>query len=301
MRTRKFNALNDILFKFVFGHRENKGITLSFINAVLGLEGERAFVDLQFADREVDPDEESGKGSTLDLLCMTNDETQINIEVQVQKRQNMGQRSLYYWAKLYHSTLRRGEDYTHLRRTISINLLGYTYLPLKGFHHMYGLYDETGAHRLTEDLEIHFLELPKVTRTDIRRMRTLDKWMAFIGNKLSNEEMEEIAMSEAAINMAWDRIETFMRDAGSRRKYEQREKYEHDYVSDMNGSRREGLAEGLAKGRAEGRAEGRHDGIAHVAINMLRAGTPISTVAQMTELTENAVRQMAEAHGVQVP
>ena len=115
-------------------------------------------------------------------------------------------------------------------------------------------------------------------------------------------------MSEAAINMAWDRIETFMRDAGKRRKYEQREKYEHDYVSDMNGSRREGLAEGLAKGRAEGRAEGRregraegrHDGIAHVAINMLRAGTPISTVAQMTELTENAVRQMAKEHGIEM-
>ena len=155
--------------------------------------------------------------------------------------------------------------------------------------------------RRISHLEIHFLELPKVTRTDIRQMRTLDKWMAFIGNKLSNEEMEEIAMSEAAINMAWDRIETFMRDAGRRRKYEQREKYEHDYVSDMNGSRREGLAEGLAKGRAEGRAEGRHDGIAHVAINMLRAGTPISTVAQMTELPETVVRKMAEKHGVQVP
>ena len=145
--------------------------------------------------------------------------------------------------------------------------------------------------RRISHLEIHFLELPKVTRTDIRQMRTLDKWMAFIGNKLSNEEMEEIAMSEAAINMAWDRIETFMRDAGKRRKYEQREKYEHDYVSDMNGSRREGLAEGLAKGR--------HDGIVHVAINMLRAGTPIPMVAQMTELTENAVRQMAEEHGIQ--
>ena len=38
---------------------------------------------------------------------------------------------------------------------------------------------------------------------------------------------------------------------------------------------------------------------AHVAINMLRAGTPISMVAQMTELTENAVRQMAEEQGIQ--
>ena len=30
---------------------------------------------------------------------------------------------------------------------------------------------------------------------------------------------------------------------------------------------------------------------------MLRAGTPIPMVAQMTELTENAVRQRAEEHG----
>ena len=76
---------------------------------------------------------------------MTNDGTQINIEVQVQNRQDMGQRSLYYWAKLYQNTLGRGENYENLRRTVAINLLGYSYLPLSGFHHMYGLYDETGA------------------------------------------------------------------------------------------------------------------------------------------------------------
>ena len=109
----------------------------------------------------------------------------------------------------------------------------------------------------TVHIEIHFLELPKVTRQDIRRMRTLDKWMAFIRNDLSDEEMEAIAMSEAAINTAWDRIEAFMRDAGQRRKYELREKYEHDYVSDMEGS--------WKRGRAEGRAEGRHLGITHIA------------------------------------
>ena len=292
MRTRDFNALNDLLFKFIFGRKENKAITLSFINAVLGLEGELAFVDLRFADREIDAEEESGKGSRLDLLCMTNDETQINIEVQVQNRQNMGQRSLYYWAKLYQSTLGRGENYENLRRTVAINLLGYEYLPLTDFHHMYGLYDETGKHRLTEDIEIHFLELPKVTRQDIRSMRTLDKWMAFIGNKLSDEEMEAIAMSEAAINTAWDRIEAFMRDAGQRRKYEQREKFEHDYVSDMEGS--------WKRGRAEGRAEGRHLGITHIAMNMLRAGTPLSIVAQMAELPEAVVRKMAEEHDIQV-
>ena len=44
----------------------------------------------------------------------------------------------------------------------------------------------------------------------------------------------------------------------------------------------------------------RYDTTAHVAINILCARIPISTVAQMTELTENAVRQMAEKHGIEL-
>ena len=111
-------------------------------------------------------------------------------------------------------------------------------------------------------------------------MRTLDKWMAFISNKLSDEEMEAIAMSEAAINTAWDKIEAFMRDAGQRRKYEQREKYEHDYVSDMEGSWKEGVM--------------------HVALNMLRAQTPIAVIKKMTEMSESAILKLAKDNGLSI-
>ena len=38
------------------GKEERKKLTLSFINAVLGLEGAHAFADLKFADRELDPE-----------------------------------------------------------------------------------------------------------------------------------------------------------------------------------------------------------------------------------------------------
>ena len=107
-------------------------------------------------------------------------------------------------------------------------------------------------------------------------------------------------MSEAAINTAWDKIEAFMRDAGQRRKYEQREKYEHDYVSDMEGSWKEGRAAGVEQGIKQGIRQGRQLGIAHIAMNMLRAGTPIAIVAQMAELPEAVIQKMAEEHGIQV-
>ena len=89
-----------------------------------------------------------------------------------------------------------------------------------------------------------------------------------------------------------------MRDAGQRRKYEQREKFEHDYVSDMEGSWKRGRAEGRAEGREEGRAEGRQLGITQMAINFLRAGTPVATVAEMAELPEATIRRMAEENGI---
>ena len=111
-------------------------------------------------------------------------------------------------------------------------------------------------------------------------------------------------MSEAAINTAWDKIEAFMRDAGQRRKYEQREKFEHDYVSDMEGSWKEGRAagveQGMKQGMKKGISQGRQLGIAHIAMNMLRAGTPIAIVAQMAELPEAVIQKMAEEHGIQV-
>lgn len=296
MRTRDFNALNDLLFKFVFGHEERKAVTLSFINATLQLEGTDAFVDLHFADRALEPEEEDGKSSMLDLLCVTNDGTQVNIEVQVQNQHNMAQRSLYYWAKLYQSSLRKNQDYSTLRKTVAINLLAYSFLPQKGFHNVYGLYDSAKTHRLTDDIELHFLELPKVRRQDLRSMRQLDKWMAFMNNKLSNEEMEELAMSEAAIGTAWDAIDEYLQDMNRRRRYEAKEKYERDYVTNMRGSREEGWKEG----RKEGRKEGLRLGAQRTALNLLRMNLPMETVITASELSEEDVRALAREHGITV-
>ena len=296
MCTRDFNALNELLFKFVFGHEERKAVTLSFINATLQLEGADAFVELHFADRALEPEEEDGKSSMLDLLCVTNDGTHVNIEVQVQNQHNMAQRSLYYWAKLYQSSLRKNQDYSTLRKTVAINLLAYSFLPQKGFHNVYGLYDSAKTHRLTDDIELHFLELPKVRRQDLRSMRQLDKWMAFMNNKLSNEEMEELAMSEAAIGTAWDAIDEYLQDMNRRRRYEAKEKYERDYVTNMRGSREEGWKEG----RKEGRKEGLRLGAQRTALNLLRMNLPMETVITASELSEEDVRALAREHGITV-
>ena len=81
MRTKDVNFLNDHLFKYIFANEKHKGVTLSFINAVLGLEGTRAFVDLQFAHTARGARSVDGKATVLDFSCITSDGTQVNIEV----------------------------------------------------------------------------------------------------------------------------------------------------------------------------------------------------------------------------
>lgn len=254
------NPMNDYLFKFIFGREERKRITLSFLNAVLNLEGEDELCDISFVDRELDPLFEDDKLSRLDLFGIANDGSRINIEVQLVNLQNMEKRTLYYWAKMYQS-IHRGDDYKELNRAITINLLNFSLLPQKQAHTMYGLYDLPSGHRLTEDIEIHFLEIPNFEVKSVREMKRLERWLAYFSNKLNETETEELAMSEAAIQEAMKAEHVFMQDEIERWQYEQREKAMRDYISGMRAWRREGLQQGIEQGLKQGIEQGVEQGI----------------------------------------
>ena len=240
MKRRNCNPLNDYLFKFIFGREERKRITLNFLNAVLDLNDMEELRDITFIDRDLEPEFEEDKLSRLDLYGVANDGSRINIEVQLVNWRNMEKRTLYYWAKMYQS-IHRGEDYVRLNRAITINLLNFILLPQPKPHTMYGLYDLQRGHRITEEIEIHFIEVPKFEVKSIKELKRLEKWMAYFSNKLNDEEMEELAMSETAIREALDAEHIFMQDDIERWQYEQREKAVRDYISAMHASRDEGM------------------------------------------------------------
>ena len=79
---RHYDPTNDLLFKFVFGNEKHKHITLQFINDVMGLEGDKAFVDLSFKNTEQPPEKRGDKLGRFDVFAITNTEQRINIEMQ---------------------------------------------------------------------------------------------------------------------------------------------------------------------------------------------------------------------------
>lgn len=156
---KKYNPLNDLLFKFVFGKEERKEITISFLNAALGREGDDEITDIKFRNSEFSTLAENEKSTRLDIFCTTQIDEKIDVEIQINNRKNIEKRTLFYWSNMYLSGHKKGQDYNELKPSITINLLNYNnFEPTEPMHSMFAVYNYCTEKKLCNDLEIHFFE-----------------------------------------------------------------------------------------------------------------------------------------------
>ena len=177
--------------------------------------------------------------------------------------QNMKRRTLYYWSQVYLMRLPSGANYNDLRPTITINILAFELLPQDEPHAMYSIYNPQTHDRLNNDMELHFLELPKFVKgvqKPIREMTKMERWMAYFANRMNQSEKEELAMSEAAINNAYDATSIFLQDKAERLKYINREMAIMDYRSGMMS----------AEERGEKRADERYSRLIQILMSQKR-------------------------------
>lgn len=229
---KKYNPMNDILFKFIFASEERKQVTIDFLNAVLNRSGKNSIKDIQFKNSEIVPFYEDDKLTRFDIFCVTEKDTQIDVEVQIVNKKNMERRTLFYWSQMYLMNLNKGDKYQDLKPAITINILRYNIFPGEKFHSMYSIYDIENNRRLNEDMELHFLEVPKFHKKPISKMTRMERWLAYFSNKLDKQEMEELAMNETAIQTALDATAIFMQNKEDRIKYINREMAIIDYESE---------------------------------------------------------------------
>lgn len=252
MKSRKINRTNDYLFKRIFGSDEGKDALIGFLNAVLKPTLDQELTSVELLDRELDPKYLLDKAARLDILAKTATGALVNIEVQVVNKYNIDKRTLFYWAGLYHGQLGSSENFINLRKTITINILGFNWF--RGntgkYHHTFHIREDQTGELLNDDLEIHFLELGKVAKLKRKPLNNLEEWLLYLNN-IQGEEMEEIAMGNPGIRKALTIEQIFLKNNTERRLYELREKAVRDEISMLAGARAEGEAKGEAKGRAD--------------------------------------------------
>lgn len=244
---RGINRTNDYAFKRIFGSEEGKEALIGFLNAVLRPRPGRELARIDLLDREIDPKYLLDRGARLDVLARTVNGTLINIEVQVANQYNIDKRTMFYWAGLYHGQLTSGQKFSDLRKTVVINVLAFDWFQDKErYHRTFHVRDDETGELLSDDLEVHFLELEKVKRVRRRPKDALESWMMYLSN-LEGKELEAIAMDNPGIRKALTIEQAFWQSKKERRLYELREKAIRDEVSALAGA----MAEGEARGRQE--------------------------------------------------
>ena len=275
----------DFVFKNIFGSEKNPEILISFLNATLKPKNKITTVKIKGTDIAKQFIED--KYSRLDVKATTNNNEIINIEIQLKNEHNMIQRSMYYLSKMYEEQLGEGEDYSKLGRTVCINILNFKYLKTERFHTGYRLKEIETNEELTDIIEMHFIEIPKLQEnSDEKDMHNendiLVAWTEFLKDPES-EKVRSLEMTVDEIRSAKDQLVRMSNDAEQREIYDMRAKILKDKVSALNKAKEEG--------REEGREEGEKKKAFEIAKNLLDV-LDNETIATKTGLTIEEIEKL---------
>lgn len=303
------NLKIDYAFKLIFGKEGNEAILIAFLNAALRLPQESRIEGITIMNPELNKEYKDDKKSILDVRAVTIEGMQINIEIQLGNQYDMEKRSLYYWAEMYSRQMREGMGYSELAKAVTINILDFNYLePTKNYHTVFHLCEDEERFLLTDALEMHFMELPKLISKWRRREvspweNVLVRWLLLLEGSENQEilrTLEEIAMQDPVLHQAMAAWEKSSDDPKVREEYFARRKAVLDEMAAVREAElrlREALQAGELKAREaerKGKAEGKAEGIAEVAKNLLDLGIGITKVSKVTGLSEEVIRRLRD-------
>ncbi|BCZ45799.1 hypothetical protein psyc5s11_18660 [Clostridium gelidum] len=140
------------------------------------------------------------------------------------------------------SQLKKGEDYSALSRTITINILNFNYLDEDNFINNYLYHNKKTKKMLCDLCEIIFIELPKFNIAHKDYNDKLHRWLTFLANP-SGEEIHDMAKTDGEIKEAMDVLYDISSDKELRRLIDLRELAIMDEQNRLNGANKEGKSE----------------------------------------------------------
>jgi predicted transposase/invertase (TIGR01784 family) len=253
MEKRIVSPENDLVFKHLFGKPEHSDILAGFLSAVLQRPPEE-FAELEFLDPHLVPDVADGKLVILDVRVKTAAGKTVDIELQVYRSPDMQARIIYYLSRLIAGQLKKGDEYGILKPVVGIVIADHAMMGAEpAFHNVYRFLNEQSHRPFSDLLEIHTLEVPKMTETDNEQEMKLINWLKFFKSETA-VEMAKAATGDPAIQKAMDLVMQLSDDDQFQAEVWAREKAILDYNFFVGGARREGIEEGRAEGIKLGEA-----------------------------------------------
>jgi len=225
------------------------------------------------------------KKGILDVRIRTRAGKQIDVEIQILPTDYMAERTIFYWSKMYTSQIKPGDTYDKLKKCVTINIVDFKCTPIKKLYSSYHLTEDKTGYRLTDILEVHFLEIQKLFDEDIEKDENdpIVQWMEFLDGK-SKGVMEMLAEKNKDIKKAYDLLKIISKDEKAKMLYEARQAEISDQLTRLKSAEEKGIEKGATEKALR------------VAEKMLRHGDSIEDIVDMTELSKEKVIELKKKY-----
>lgn len=277
----------DYAFKRVFGRNGNESILKDFLESILDIE----IKNITIQNPEIPKNIKNSKVGILDIRAEINGDEITEVEMQVHNQYNIDKRSPTYLTKIYSEQLNEWEPYIKVKKVAVINILNFNYYKRNSYHSVARMKFEESKESekvdlgyivedkyATDDLEMHFIELPKFRMKDPNMSSKLEQWLCLICNE---EEMIEMARNKnKEIDKAKKELERLAMNPEEKEMYNLRLKAIRD---EMN-IRESGFIDGKEEGKKEQKIE--------IAKNMLQENINIDVISKVTGLSLEEIESL---------
>ena len=216
---RSANLLNDFAFKYVFGEdcKEANDALKSLLTVFL----ERKVNHVVVKNSEMVKDYSKMKNSRLDLLVEFDDQTTVDLEMQLrQTKDNLLNRFNYYLARLHGSQDMEGKSYSQLKETIVMVFFNLIIADDDDICSLYTMRKYSGIPLVKDEKEdrmkLMTIEMPKVDlNKPLEDMNEQEKMIYYFLNcqkGLDDSKIKMMIESDEVIQMLEKRVETISDD-----------------------------------------------------------------------------------------
>ncbi|MBF0120098.1 MAG: Rpn family recombination-promoting nuclease/putative transposase [Desulfobacterales bacterium] len=283
---------SNIAFKKIFGNENKKEILISFLNAVLMLEGDKAIKEVTILDPYQAPKIKDLKETILDVRAKDGRGITFIIEMQVERQRLFHKRILYYTSKAYVSQIEKAIDYPKLNQIFFIGILNFKMFENEDYISRHLILDKKTYKQEIKDFEFNFIELKKFNKELTELENVIDKWIYFfkyaedlriVPVQLSNVK-EIVEAFEVVEQYNWTKEELDVYEFWQMEETKQRDIIETAII-DAKIEAELAIKDAEVKAEAKGRMDEKKDTVK----NLLSLGVDIQTIIKATGLDEEII------------
>ena len=268
---------NDFIFKKLFGSVGREKLVKDFLEAILDLKIESVELGLETI---LLPEEIDDKTGVLDVRVKLEDGTNVDLEIQNAEQGFIIKRSHFYASRMYSSQIIAGTKYKDLKKVIVVFITNFIVFPkIENYHTKWLMTEQINLEEHFDELELHFIEMPKFLNTKFDKKRKIDQWLLFLDYS-KKELLKEMMEENENIKEADEALEKMKKEKHMQYLAWLREKQ----VLDTNSHRDEGIEIGKSQGIAIEKVE--------TVKRMLKNGRTIETIMEDTGLSRVEIEKI---------